>query len=125
MDDIQLSWTVIWAVLSTIASVLFGWAYWSLRKEFVTKKQYEDDRKELDKDHDTNNKAWLEALQKMDKRVQSIEQTYAKSAEVTGLSKTVTTLSTELHKDMKHINETIKRVERPLNLIVEAKINGK
>lgn len=125
MGELQLSWTVIWAVLSTIASVLFGWAYWSLRKEFVTKKQYEDDRKELDKEHDTNNKAWLKALSAFDKRLQSVEQTYARSEDVVELSKSVSTLQTELHKDMKHLKDTLVRIERPLNLIVEAKINGK
>ncbi|GGF07080.1 hypothetical protein GCM10008027_35000 [Pseudoalteromonas gelatinilytica] len=77
-----------------------------------------------------------------DKRLQTVEQTYVKNedfaevkaavqrieVEVKDLPQNVSALSKEVAKlqgENNHLHDLLKRIEHPLNLIVESKISGK
>ena len=76
-----------------------------------------------------------------DKRLQTVEQTYVTSKDFTKVNETVQRIEveikdlpqdvgkltqevTKLQSETKHLHDILKRIEHPLNLIVESKIIG-
>lgn len=102
-----MDWLKAYPIFEGVLMFVFLLVVWALKKEFVTKKEHDEKHKNINT------------------RLQSVEQTYAKSDDVDKILQKLGELETGLSKDVAHLSETIKRVERPLNLIVEAKINGK
>jgi predicted RNase H-like nuclease (RuvC/YqgF family) len=99
--------------------VFFLVVVWALKKEFASKKEVED----------------------ATKRLQTVEQTYVKTSDFEGVRDTVNKIESEfkglpgevatltkevtkLQGECSHLHELLKRIEHPLNLIVESKIKG-
>lgn len=111
-------------IFEGVVLAIFFIVVWALKKQFASKEDVTAEQKEL---HE---------------RLQTVEQTYVKSTEfnevrdtvkriendVDGLPEKVTKLGetmARVEEQGKHFNETLERIERPINLIIEAKLNEK
>lgn len=107
-------------IFEGVVLAIFFIVVWALKKQFASK----------------------EDVTALNERLQTVEQTYVKSTEfievrdtvkriendVDGLPKKVTKLGetmARVEEQGRHFNETLERIERPINLIIEAKLNEK
>lgn len=123
----ELDWKLLWDVFQGILGLLVFVLVFMLGRVFLKKEAFE----EFDK------KAFMPIV----KRVQTVEETYVSKThfddlkdrvgkvenEVRGLPALVQKLNDEtieLRTTAKHMNDTMKRIERPIQLIIEAAMKG-
>jgi septal ring factor EnvC (AmiA/AmiB activator) len=114
-----MDWDFWWKVATVVGGAFIALALFAMRRTYVKTEQHAE----------------------LDKRVQTVEQTYATEDQVTELQTRVTKLESavgdlpklvnrlnekvvHLEAAAKHFDETIQRIERPINLIVEAAMKG-
>jgi predicted RNA-binding protein with EMAP domain len=110
-----------WPVISFVLMAAMGFAGYVMRRSFVSQEQ----------------------LQPLSNRVQTIENTYAEQTELNKLQLRMEKMEevvralpnreqlaqtqqqlARVEEQCKHLDDTMKRIERPLLLMLEAKING-
>lgn len=115
-----MEWLKAYPVFEGVVLVVFVIVVWALKKQFASKDE----------------------LNEQDKRLQTVEQTYVKGGELAKINNTVKRIEVEikdlpkdvsdlakevakLQSETKHLHDILKRIEHPLNLIVESKLLGK
>lgn len=100
-------WSSGLSLLITILQIVLAWALWSLRKQFVSKEHCDECTKELEK-----KQAALEAAQEAMPDADDIDSIKDRLSGIEGDMK-------GLLATFKGQAEIMKRIERPLNLLVE------
>lgn len=116
----SFDWKLMWSVVQVLLSLVAATLVFIMGKVFIKK----------------------EPFQELDKRVQTLEETYVKKetfdtlekrvgkieGDIKGIPELVKLINDELidlRSTARHMDKTIARVERPINLIVEAAMRGR
>jgi hypothetical protein len=127
MENIAFDTKLIWDIIQVSAGLIAACLVFMLRKVFVKKEAFEKHKDEV--------------FTPLVLRVQTLEETYVKKdtfdtlekrvgkieGAIEGIPELVKLINDELidlRSTARHMDQTIKRVERPINLIVEAAMRG-
>jgi hypothetical protein len=127
MENMAFDTKLIWDIVKVVAWLIAILVVFMLTKVFVKKDAFEKHKDEV--------------FTPLVQRVQTLEETYVKKdnfdklekrvgkleAAIEGMPELVKTINDdliELRSTARHMDQTIKRVERPINLIVEAAMKG-
>ena len=136
----EIDWRLVLQVVSGLFGVVASVLVFMLARVFVKKEPFEALEKRVQSVEQTY--VPKKDVDVIEKRVLTVEKTYAPKNEVVELSKRMTRLETatnelptlvrnlnekviRIEATAQHFDETIKRIEHPLNLIVEAAMRAK
>jgi predicted nuclease with TOPRIM domain len=116
----EFDWKLVWSVIQAVLSLIVAALVFIMGKVFIKKEPFDS----LNNRVQTIEQTYVqkESFDELKTRVQQVEHGLA------GLPELVKRLNDEivdLKATARHMNETIKRVERPIQLIMDAAMRGK